>query len=562
MKRVATSLRKTVLDAFPHKSDYQGLTKSWSADLLAGITVGIVALPLALGFGIASGVGATPGIFTAIVAGIVAAIFGGSSVQVSGPTGAMAVILLPIAAHDGAGAVQSIAIMAGVLVLAMGFSGLGRMIQIVPWSVLEGFTFGIAITIGLQQVPLLLGRRGPSGTSVIDSARRAVAGASRGSSTNTLLLGAFVVAVMLLWPRVSRRVPASFVAVILATTVAAVMHLSVPTIASLPSHLPAPKLPSLGVASLRRLFGPALAVATLAALESLLSARVADGMTGARSSDRREMFGQGLANIASGLFGGMPATGAIARTALNVRSGAKSRLSAIVHSVFIIGVILMATPLVTKIPLAVLGAVLIVTAAKMINHAKVRRVLRVHLTEAVTFALTATVTVAVNLVTAIEVGLLAAAVLALREISSTSGVFQEGLEQHHDGPVDETAFLAEHIAILRFDGALFFGAATKFEDSIRDVSQVDVVIFRMKGVTLIDSSGAESFARIVHSLDSRGIIVLLKSALSDHNRLLSVSTVFNDLDAKGHVFDDLSAAIAHARRHVEDLGLFNQPDAT
>ena len=405
----------------PSPSDYDGLRRTWRGDVLAGITVGVVALPLALGFGIASGVGATAGIFTAIVAGIVAAVFGGSNVQVSGPTGAMAVILLPIVAHDGVGAVQSVAIIAGILVLLMGVLGLSRMIQFVPWSVLEGFTVGIAVTIALQQIPLLLGQSGPTGSTVIGSALKAISHATGSTTVDSLALGALTVVVMVLWPRLVPKIPSSIVAVVVATLAAAIFHSTAPTIASLPSHLPAPRLPSLSVETVRRLFGPALAVATLAAIESLLSARVADGMTGGRSSDRREMLGQGLANIACGLFGAMPATGAIARTAVNVRSGARSRLAAVVHSLSIILVILVAAPWVTRIPLAVLGAVLVVTAVKMVNHVRLRRVLRAHRSEVVTFTLTAIITVAVNLVTAIEVGLVVAGILALRAVASGSG---------------------------------------------------------------------------------------------------------------------------------------------
>jgi SulP family sulfate permease len=198
----------------PRASDYAGLRRTWRGDLLAGLTVGVVALPLALGFGVASGVGATAGIVTAVVAGIVAAVFGGSSVQVSGPTGAMAVVLVPIVAHDGAGAVASVAIIAGVIVVAMGLTGLGRMIQFVPWPVLEGFTVGIAVTIVLQQVPLLFGESKGTGSTVLDSAWSAVRSASWTASTVTLLLGAGVALVMVVWPRVTRRVPSSITAVV------------------------------------------------------------------------------------------------------------------------------------------------------------------------------------------------------------------------------------------------------------------------------------------------------------------------------------------------------------
>jgi SulP family sulfate permease len=322
-------------------------------------------------------------------------------------------------------------------------------------------------------------------------------------------------------------------------------------IASLPAHLPAPHLPAWSPTTVRHLLGPSLAVATLAAIESLLSARVADGLTGGRSSDRREMLGQGLANVASGLFGGMPATGAIARTAVNVRSGAKTRMSAIVHSIFIVVVILFAAPLVTKIPLCVLGAVLILTAVKMVNHAKVTRVLRAQRTEAIAFTLTAIVTVVVNLVTAIEVGLVVAGVLALRAVASGSGATQEELADHHDGPVDESELLAEHIAIFRLDGALFFGAAQRFEDAFADVNGVSVVILRLKGLSVIDASGAEALARVIESLESRGITVLVKGIRTEHDKILQSIAKMSELNSKGHLFDDVATAISHGRQHVE-----------
>ncbi len=536
----------------PGRSDYEGLSRSWRGDLLAGLTVGVVALPLALGFGVASGVGATAGIVTAIVAGIVAAIFGGSSVQVSGPTGAMAVVLVPIVAHDGIGAVASVAIIAGAMVLMMGLAGLGRLIQFVPWPVLEGFTVGIAFTIALQQVPLLLGESKGTGSTVIESAWNAISHVTWNTAAETLLLGALVVAVMVLWPRVTKRVPSSIVAVVVVTLLSLLFHFSVPTIGALPHHLPAPKMPDLGLAAIRRLAGPALAVAILAAIESLLSARVADAMTGStRTSDTREMVGQGLANMAAGLFGGMPATGAIARTAVNVRAGAKTRVAAITHALVIVTVILVAAPIVTRIPLAVLGGVLVMTAVKMVDHARVTTVVRAHVSEAVVFALTAVVTVAVNLVTAIEVGLVVAGILALRSIASGSGATQEDLAEHHDGPVDETALLSDHIAVFRLDGALFFGAAPRFLEQFRQVEGVEVVILRLRGLTFIDASGADALAQIIDEFDGRGITILIKGVRAEHGRFLATAGVLAELDAKGHVFDGLDAAIAHARHHVD-----------
>jgi SulP family sulfate permease len=489
---------------------------------------------------------------TAIVAGIVAAVFGGSSVQVSGPTGAMAVVLVPIVAHDGVGAVASVAVIAGVIVLIMGFVGLGRLIQFVPWPVLEGFTVGIAFTIALQQVPLLMGQTKGTGSTVVDSAWRSITEVTWNTAFDTLLLGALVIAVMIVWPRVTKRVPSSIVAVVVVTFLSVLLHFSVPTIGALPRHLPAPKLPDLGLATIGHLAGPALAVAILAAIESLLSARVADAMTGStRTSDTREMLGQGLANVAAGLFGGMPATGAIARTAVNVRAGAKTRVAAVTHALVIVTVILVASPIVTRIPLAVLGGVLVMTAIKMVDHTRVLSVITVHASEAVVFVLTAVITVAVNLVTAIEVGLVVAGVLALRSIASGSGATQEDLAEHHDAPVDATALLSDHIAIFRLDGALFFGAAPRFLEQFRQVQGVEVVILRLRGLTFIDASGADALAQIIDELHRREITVLIKGARAEHGRILATAGVLADLDAKGHVFDDLDAAVAHARRHVD-----------
>jgi SulP family sulfate permease len=521
--------------------------------------VGVVALPLALGFGVASGVGPTAGIITAIIAGIVAAVFGGSSVQVSGPTGAMAVVLAPIVLHDGVSAVTTVAVLAGVIVLVMGVAGLGRTIQFVPWPVLEGFTVGIAVTIALQQVPLLVGLPKATGTSVLDSAWKAIRDVSWSRSGAALLLAAGVIVIMIVWPKVSRRIPASIVAVVLVTVPAALLHLSVPTIGLLPRSLPTPKIPDLSPTLVGHLLGPALAVAVLASIESLLSARVADAMTGTtRTSDDRELVGQGMANVAAGIFGGMPATGAIARTAVNVRAGAHTRFAAITHSLVIVAVVLLAAPVVGRIPLAVLGAVLVMTAAKMFDYRRVMIGIKVHKSESIAFGLTALVTILINLVTAIEVGLVVAGFMALRAIASGSGATQEELADHHDGPVDEVALLSEHIAVFRFDGALFFGAVPQFLAQLRSVEGIRVVVLRLKGLTFIDASGTDALSQIIDELDRRDITLLIKGIGADHIDSLTTSGVLVDLSAKGHLFDDLDAALAHARHHIEREGLIDE----
>lgn len=311
----------------------------------------MVALPLALAFGISSGVGAAAGLITAVTAGLVAAVFGGSHVQVSGPTGAMAVVLAPIVAEHGLGSIAVVTIMAGLLVLIAGITGLGRAVTFIPWPVIEGFTLGIAAIIFLQQVPAALRRR---------CAQRPAHPPPRGrwwlrtnwqSAGRTLAIVGLVALLMLALPRVHRGIPESLTAVVVATVLVSVVGISVASIGELPSHLPAPSIPTADLGTLRSLTGAALAIAALAAIESLLSARVAATMSDSGPYDPdRELVGQGLASVTSGVFGGIPATGAIARTAVNVRAGARTRVSAIVHSVVLLAVVYLATGPVAAIP--------------------------------------------------------------------------------------------------------------------------------------------------------------------------------------------------------------------
>ena len=359
----------------PSRRDYDGLRSSWKTDLLAGITVGIVALPLALAFGVSSGVGAEAGLITAVVAGLVAAAMGGSHVQVSGPTGAMVVVLAPVVAVHGAGSIALVSLMAGLLVVILGISGLGRAVAFIPWPVVEGFTLGIAAIIFLQQVPMATGTEGTPGHNTLLAAVEAASQATLPTVLQTLGVVAVVAAVMLLLPKLNKALPASLIAVLLATVAAELLQLDIPRIGELPHSLSAPSVPALDPAALGGLLMPAVSIAMLAAIESLLSARVAAGMvgpdgrpSGAYSPDR-ELTGQGLASVAAGLFGGMPATGAIARTAVNVRSGARTRLSAIVHALVLLAIIYLAAGLVGKIPLAVLAGILMVTATRMVSTA-------------------------------------------------------------------------------------------------------------------------------------------------------------------------------------------------
>ena len=530
----------------PRRADYAELPRSWRRDIAAGMTVGVVALPLALAFGISSGVGAAAGLITAVVAGIVAAIFGGSHVQVSGPTGAMAVVLAPIVAQFGMGSIALVTILAGVIVLAAGITGLGRAVVFIPWPVIEGFTLGIATIIFLQQVPAALGAKSPAGQGPLAAAWHVAIDTEWAAARWPLLVVAAVAVLMLVLPRLHRAIPESLTAVVAATVLVITTGLPVARIGELPAHLPAPVLPNADLGALRALLGAALAIAALAAIESLLSARVAATMspTGPYNPDR-ELLGQGLASMASGVFGGMPATGAIARTAVNVRSGARTRVSAIVHSVLLLAVVYYATGPVSAIPLAALSAVLMVTSLRMISGTTIAKILRSTRSDAATFVLTAAVTVCFDLIEAVEIGVLVAAFFALRGVARRSSVTREPLP----GPARPGD---ERIALLRLDGAMFFGAAERISAMITDPEhpQTDVVIIRMSQLGLLDATGAHTLAEITTELESRGITVIIKGVQPEHLNLLTNVGVLDELRHENHLIDSLDDAVTHARSHI------------
>ncbi len=547
--------------SMPRRSDYAGLTRSWRADVLAGITVGVVALPLALAFGVASGVGAAAGLVTAIVAGLVAAVFGGSNLQVSGPTGAMAVVLMPIVARFGVAAVVPVAIMAGLMVLAMGLFGLGRIVDFIPWPVVEGFTIGIATIIFLQQVPYAVGVPKPEGENVALVAFRSLQAADWPVAARSLAVVALVVLIMIALPRLRRSIPASIIAIVAATVLVSRLAWEVMVIGPVPSGLPAPSFPVLDTSTTSALFSAAIAVAALAAIESLLSARVADGMSDAgRLNPDRELFGQGLASVASGMFGGMPATGAIARTAVNVRAGGRTRVSAVVHSLLILGIVLFLGGLVAIIPLAALAGILMVTAIRMVDRRSAGSILRSTRSDALVMILTALATVVFDLILAVEIGIAVAAVLALRAMAKSSTVTPEedsvlaAARQSGQGDEisgdDETRLMREHIAVYRIDGALFFGAAQRFLDELTSIADVRVVILRLGGVRVMDASGAHALEEIITSLRARGIAVMLCGVAERPLHILEAVGAIRALETERHVFSSLSVAIDHAHAHV------------
>lgn len=552
LRRVTAKWWASLSPLLPQRSDYAGLRQSWPRDVAAGVTVGIVALPLALAFGVASGVGAAPGLVTAVIAGAVAAVFGGSHLQVSGPTGAMTVVLVPLVAQHGPSVVYPVAVLAGLVVVGAALLRLGRLLAYIPWPLVEGFTVGIALVIAAQQVPSALGVPKPHIENA--AAAAAVAIGRFAQHPQWAVLSLLVLSVILTagLPRLHRSLPASLLAVVAVTVVAELAGVQIARIGALPSSLPVPSLPDL--THLGDLIGPAVIVAFLAALESLLSARVADGMADTTQHvPDRELFGQGLANIASGLCGGMPATGAIARTAVNARAGAHTRLAALTHSLVLAVIVYAATGLVGRIPLVALAGVLLVTAYRMVERHNVRAVLGSTRNDAIVFVLTAIGTVAFDLIKAVEAGLALAVVLSLAHLANTAQAVSEPLSSDGIDSEAEHALLAQHVLTYRLDGPLFFAASARFLSQLTATADVRVVILRMSAMVMLDATGARGLGELVEQLADRGITVLIKGASPEHTRLLTAVGTLGPVLAQGHVFSELPDAVTHAAKHVARL---------
>jgi SulP family sulfate permease len=461
----------------------------------------------------------------------------------------MVVVLGPVVAAHGPGIVAIVSVLAGIVVLVAGVLKVGRVVSFIPWPVIEGFTLGIAAIIFLQQIPSALGSRAGSSTNAFVAALQSLAGISWPTIGWTSGIVVVVAAIMVVAPRIHRRLPGSIIAIVAVTGAASLAGLHLAAIGTLPHSLPGPRVPGIDLAALPGLSGAILTVAALAAIESLLSARVGSTLadTGPYDPDR-ELVGQGLASIASGFFGGMPATGAIARTAVNVRSGGRTRVAAIVHALVLIGVVYLAASVVSLIPLAALAGVLMVTAVRMVSVATVRSVVGSTRSDTIVFIVTALVTVSFDLIVAVGIGIAVAGFFALRALSRSGSVTREAL------PAPSEAG-DEHVALFRLDGSLFFGASERMLVAMSEVSDVDVVIIRMSQLQTLDATGARVIAELVNALERRGVTVLVKGVQDRHLRLVTRVGVVDSLRHRNHLFTDLDAAVEHARDHVRRAAL-------
>jgi sulfate permease, SulP family len=523
-------------------------------NVLAGVVVGIVALPLAMAFAIASGARPEQGLYTAIVAALLTSVFGGTRVQISGPTGAFIAVLSIITAQHGIAGLQIATMMAGMILLVFGLARLGAVIKYIPNPVIVGFTAGIAVIIFVGQWKDFLGLSpGPSGLR-FHQKLWALLEALPTVNPATAGLGLLALAILTLGARYLRRIPAPLVALLVVTAVQAVFHFKgVVTIGSayggIPRTLPAFSIPSLDLARVLSLVGPAFTIALLGAIESLLSAVVADGMAGTRHDSNQELIGQGIANIVAPLFGGFAATGAIARTATNIRNGATSPLAGIVHSVFLVLVILLLAPLASAIPLCCLSAILFVVAWNMSELPHVVRLLRgAPKVDVGILLLTFFLTVFVDLVVAVNVGVILAALFFMRRMADSVVIEQQIEVLPNSGAAASGMPVNDGIIVYSIDGPVFFGAAEKLERTLAHIQRpATTLILRMGNVPFVDATGIFAIEEIITDFRRHGADVFLVEVRPNVRYKLERGGVIAHI-GPDNVLDTLEQALLHMKK--------------
>ena len=530
-----------------------------SRDIMAGIIVGIVAIPLAIAFGIASGVGPTEGLVTAIIAGLLISVFGGSKVQIGGPTGAFIVIIYGIIQQFGLGGLAIATIMAGVMLVLMGLFKLGTIIKFMPYPIIVGFTGGIAITIFSTQMNDLFGLGIESvPANFID---KWICYFQHIDQINwwAFAVGILSILIICYTPRVSKKIPGSLAAIVLMTLVCWLLErfagiTSIQTIGDLyelPSGLPSFTLPSLGDQSLfetmQQLLPVAFTIAMLGAIESLLSAMVADGVIGDRHNSNTELIGQGIANIVVPFFGGIPATGAVARTMANINNGGRTPIAGVVHTLVLLMVLLFLGGLVGAIPMPCLAGVLIMVSYNMSGWRTIRSMCRQEKSNVLVLFTTLLLTVIFDLTIAIEVGLVMAIVLFMKRIMENThiSVLHNELEVHHDGERDERLTIPAHTEVYEIDGAFFFGVATKFEEMARMRDAEPIRIVRMRKVSFIDATGLHNLEIFISASFKQGQKVILSGVNESVYREIERSGLL-ELVGKENVLDHIHKAIARA----------------
>ena len=529
------------------------------ADLTAGVIVGIVALPLAIAFGIASGVTPEKGIITAIIAGFIISAFGGSRVQIGGPTGAFIVIVYGIIQQYGMTGLMIATIMAGIILVVMGFARFGSIIKFIPYPVVVGGTCGIARLIFSTQIKDLLGFAMKSVPSEFHEKWIAY-----GESLSTLNYFAFGIAalsliIMIFWPKVTHRIPGSLIAIIVSTLLVHLLHIPVETIGSrfgeIPSNIPEPHFYQINLAVIKNLIAPATTIAILAAIESLLSAVVADGMIGGKHRSNMELIAQGLAKIASPIFGGIPATGAIARTATNIKNGGRTPVAGIVHSLTLLLIMLFFGKLAKLIPMATLAAILVIVAYNMSEWRSFKSLLKSPRSDVVVLLTTFFLTVIFDLTIAIQIGMILAVILFMRRMAMVTnvGVITRELvdeEESYDPNSINRREVPKSVEVFEVNGPFFFGAASTFKDAMHVIEEPPKVrIIRMRNVPAIDATGLHTLEEFYKDSKKQGTTIVLSGV---HTQPLYAMTQAGLLDLFGeeNVFGNIDDALDRAREII------------
>lgn len=531
-------------------------------DLLSGIIVGIVALPLAIAFGIASGVSPERGLITAIIAGFLISLLGGSKVQIGGPTGAFIVIVYGIVEKFGTSGLIIATIMAGLMLFAMGALKLGGIIKFMPYPIIVGFTSGIAVTIFSTQIKDLFGLTMDSVPG--DFASKWLAYFQHMDTINlwSMGLGIVSVALIFLWPKVSKKIPGSLVAIVVITLIVYLLRelggiTGIETIGdrfSINATLPKPEAPKINMELITTLFPSAFTIAILGAIESLLSAMVADGVIGSKHDSNTELMAQGVANIVTPLFGGIPATGAIARTMTNINNGGRTPVAGLIHAVVLLLILLFLGPLTKYIPMACLAGVLVVVAYNMSEWRQFLNLLKMPKSDVAVLLITFFLTVFMDLTVAIEVGLILAVVLFMRRIMETSSVsvVEEELKPEEYAESDERLSIPDGVAVYEVNGPFFFGVANKFEEQMDMMGEKPIVrVIRMRKVPFIDSTGVRNLQNMCKLAKREGIVTVLSGVNSSVHGVLERSG-FYGLLGEDNICPHIYAALERASVILEN----------
>jgi SulP family sulfate permease len=524
-------------------------------DVIAGITVGLVALPLAMAFSIASGLTPQAGIYCAIVTGFLVSALGGSKTQIGGPTGAFVVVVAGIVTVHGLDGLFMCTVMAGILLLILGVTGMGSAVKFIPRPVVIGFTNGIAVLIASTQIKDFFGLRVEKVPGEFWLRMKALAGAAPTWSWRATLLAVCTVAVMLLCRAISGRIPGPIVAMLGATVAAYFLKLPVETIGTrfggIPSGLPHMVIPRWHASMVHGLLGPAFTVAMLGAIESLMSAVVSDRMSNDHHNPNVELMGQGVANIISPMFGGLPATGAIARTATNIRSGAQSPIAGMIHALTLLCVLLFAAPLASYIPMAALAGILMIVAYNMGEWSEIPQLLKLTKTDISVWLVTLGLTVFADLTVAVEAGMILAALLFITRVANTTTVSQVTDDYIEDGRIHilQDKEIPYYATIFRIHGPFLFGATDKISAITQDMQKLPpVVIIRLRNMTAIDATGLYALEEIAKQLHASGRTLILCGAREQPAQLIHQAE-FEDVVGR----ENICANVDQALRRAEDV---------